>query len=74
MEARELMHKLRLNEKDSIILLDKLETEVKKLTRFRDIMENMNNCNNCSNTECGIKPSPGEWIRYNCHLYKKGDD
>lgn len=40
---------------------------------LRDIYK-AGNCNDCTNRNCGIKPKPGQMVRYNCAFYKKRGD
>lgn len=59
----------RLMKKQELRDLDIVEQEVRKLLYFRDMICALPTCNDCINRECGVKPRPGEQVRYNCHLH-----
>ena len=65
------MRDLRLMKQQEIIVLDSVQQEVRKLVYFRDMICALPTCNDCANQDCGVKPRPGERVRYNCHLHIK---
>lgn len=67
------MRDLRLMKQQEIIELDTVDKEVRKLVYFRDMICDLPTCNDCINRECGVKPRPGEQVRYNCHLHIEED-
>lgn len=56
-----------------IIKLDNIQQELRNLIYFRDMICNLPTCNDCTNRKCGVKPRPGEHVRYNCHLHIEED-
>ena len=67
------IHELRLGKQKEIIELDIVDKEARKLIYFRDMICNLPTCNDCINRECGVRPRPGEQVRYNCHLHIEED-
>ena len=42
---------------------------------FYELMERTPNCNDCARLNaCEVVPDYGQQVRYNCHLYMRGEE
>ena len=74
-DVQQMLANARLGTQNVTQELSDIDVEIRKLIRFRDMMEDIPTCNDCwISSDCGVRPNPGELVRYNCHLYIGSQD